>query len=457
MTSAKNYDLAVIGAGPGGYVAGLYASRRKLKVCVIEKDLVGGTCLNRGCIPTKSLINSASVISTIKNSSIHGVNVDSYKIDFGKMASRKDDVVLKLRAGIETLFKANKIDLVRGAATLLGPNMINVEAFGIVTAKYIIVASGSSVAGLPDMKLDEEKILSSDGILNIKELPASIAIIGGGVIGCEFASLFNVLGVKVTIVEFMDRLTPGLSREASKKLESIFRKRGMDLHLSSRAEGVSGGRPLKIDVTGGKAVEAEKILVSVGRRPNTDALGLGSVGIKTENGRIAVDEFLRTSVENIFAIGDCIGGPMFAHKASYDAMAACDNILGDNRSVDYSNIPNCVWTDPEIASVGMSEEDAKMKFPDAKVAKFPYLASGKANLEAKTEGYAKIIGNAEGEILGVEIFGKAACDLIGEAVLAKTAGIGIKEWAGVVHGHPTLSEILQEAAHVFCGTGIHSV
>ena len=457
MTVAKNYDLAIIGSGPGGYVAGLYASRNNLSVCVIEKDLIGGTCLNRGCIPTKSLINSASIISTIKNSSLHGVSVDSYKIDFAKMIARKDEVVLRLRTGIETLFKANKIDLVRGHAAVIGPNMVGIGPSNVITAKYIFIASGSRVAGLPDIKLDEQDILSSDGILNINAIPKSIVIIGGGVIGCEFASLFNSLGSKVTIVELMDRLIPVQSRETSKKMELIFKKKGIDIYLSSKCEGVSKAGALKVNIAGGKIIETEKILVSVGRQPNTAGLSLDEIGIKAEKGRVLTNELLQTSIKNIYAIGDCVSGPQLAHKASYDGILACDNILGKNRKADYSNIPNCIWTDPEIASVGLSEEEAKAKFSDAKVAKFPYLGSGKAYLEAKTEGFAKIIGDSKGTILGVEIFGKGACELIAEATLARTAGVKIKDWAAVVHGHPTLSEILQEAAHVFCGTAIHGV
>lgn len=457
MTIAKNYDLAVIGSGPGGYVAGLYASRCKLNTCVIEKDLTGGTCLNRGCIPTKSLINSSSIISTIKNSSLHGIDIDSYKINFSKMMSRKDEVVLRLRTGIETLFRANKIELIKGRAVLAGPDAIDVEGSGRVNAKHIIIAAGSRVAGLPNIKIDETDILSSDGILNIKEVPESIVVIGGGVIGCEFASLFNALGSKVAIVELTDRLIPTQSKESSKKLEVIFKKKGMEIYTSSRVENVLREKSLKVNIAGGKMIEAKKVLVSVGRSPDTNGLNLETTGIKTQNARVEVDEYLRTNVKNIYAIGDCVKGPMLAHKASYDGILACDNILGKNRRADYSNIPNCIWTDPEIASVGLSEEDAKAKYPDARVAKFPYLASGKAYLEGKTEGFAKIIGDSKGTILGVEIFGKGACDLIGEATLAKTAGVNIEGWAKTVHGHPTLSEILQEAAHVFCGTPIHSV
>jgi len=457
MTLSKKYDLAIIGSGPGGYIAALYASRHNLKTCVIEKDLLGGTCLNKGCIPTKTLINSASIVSAIKDSAAFGVNVDSCKIDFPKMISRKNEVVLRLRTGVETLFRARKIDLVHGRASIVRPNTLDVEGAGELSAKSIIVASGSRPAELANIKIDERDILSSEGALNLKSLPKNIVVIGGGVIGCEFASLFNTLGSKVTIVEFMDRLIPTQSREASKKLEMVFKKRGIEINVSSKAESVLREGNIKISITGGKVIETEKVLVSVGRVSNIEGLGLEKAGVNTENGMIAVDEHLATHAKDIYAIGDCVSGPQLAHKASYDGIAACDNILGGERHVDYSNIPNCIWTDPEIASVGMNEEDARMKHPDARIAKFPYIASGKAYLEGKTEGFAKIIGDSGGKILGVEIFGRLACELIGEAVLARTSGITIEEWARAVHGHPTLSEITQEALHVFNGKAIHSI
>lgn len=456
MNPQNNYDLAIIGSGPGGYVAGLYASRHKLRTCVIEKDLVGGTCLNRGCIPTKVLINSASIVSTIKGATTHGIEVEGYKINFEKVTARKDEVVLRLRTGIETLFRANKVELIRGAAKLIGPNTIKINGKPDIIAKNIIIASGSQVAALEKIKFDGRNTISSDDALNLKALPKSVAIIGGGVIGCEFASLFNAFGSKVFLIEIMDRLIPTQSREASKKLEVIFKKKGIEVFVSSKVESVDK-KKIAISGANAKVVEAEKILVSVGRQPNTEDLGLEEIGIKTEKSRILVDEQLRTDIKNIYAIGDCVSGPMLAHKASYDGMLACDNILGKPRSRDYSSVPNCIWTDPEIASVGLTEEEAKTKHQDARIAKFPYLASGKAYLMDKTEGFIKIIGDAKGDILGVEIFGEAACDLIGEAVLAKAENINIKDWAQVVHGHPTLSEIMQEAAHIFCGTGIHSI
>ncbi|MDP3804778.1 MAG: dihydrolipoyl dehydrogenase [Candidatus Omnitrophota bacterium] len=452
----KSYDLAIIGSGPGGYVAGLYASRHNLVTCVIEKGLVGGTCLNRGCIPTKSLLNSASIILSLKESSVHGIDIDGYHINFEKMMSRKDEVTNRLRTGIETLFRANKVDLIRGQASLVDQNTIKVGQDAI-SAKQIILAVGSKVSGLPNLPIDEVGMLSSDGALSLKNIPKSILIVGGGVVGAEFATLFNSLGSKVSIVEVMDRLIPCLSREASKKLELTLKKRGVEILTSAKVEQVSKNILLSVSISGGRMIEAEKVLVSVGRIPSTDGLGLEKAGIDIERGRVVVDEYLRTKAKNIFAIGDCVSGPLLAHKASYDAMLAVDNICGKDRIVDYSNIPNCIWTNPEIATVGLIEEEARAKCPDLRSAKFPYLASGKAYIKGAVEGYVKILGDPKGNIIGVEIFGDGACDLIGEAVLARTMGIKIGDWARVVHGHPTLSEILQEAAHVFCGTPIHSI
>lgn len=453
----KSYDLAIIGSGPGGYVAALYASRHNLNVCVIEKDHVGGACLNYGCIPTKSFLNSASIINTLKLAPAFGINIDGYNIDFPKIVARKNEVVTRLRTGIETLFKANKIDLIRGTARLAGPQSIMVNDADRVEARNIIIATGSSASELPGIRFDHSSILSSTSVLDIQHLPASICIIGGGVIGCEFANFFNALGVKVSIVELMDRLIPMQSREVSRKLDTILRKKGVDVFTSAKIESVENPGPLKVKIEGGAEFFTEKILVSVGRIPNTAGLGLEEAGVKIDQGRVRVDEDLRTTVPGIYAIGDCVVGPLLAHKASYDGILACDNIMGKARKVDYSNIPSCIWTEPQVASVGISEDDARSRLTDVKIAKFPYLASGKAYLLGKYEGFVKIIGNSQGQILGVEIFGEEACELIGEAVLAKTAGINIKDWAGIVHGHPTLSEILQEAAHVFCGTGIHTV
>ena len=443
MSPAKNYDLVIIGSGPGGYVAALYASRHKLKVCVIEKDLIGGTCLNRGCIPTKALIYSASILSKIKAAKEYGIETDGLRVDFPAIAARKDYIVTRLRAGIETLSRAGSIDIIKGSAKIKSSDTVIVNG-GYIVTKSIIIATGSSPMPIPGITFDEVKIFSSDGILALKEIPKDLTIVGAGVIGCEFAGLFNALGAKVTMVELLDRILATQSKEVSRKMEQLFKKRGIAVRTST-----------KFNLSSSPGLE--KVLVAVGRKANIEGLGLEEAGIEIENGRIAVDGNLRTRVKNIYAIGDCVAGPQLAHKASYDGITAVENILGEPRTVDYSNVPNCIWTDPEIASVGLTEEEAKAKYPDARAAKFPYLASGKAFLMGKAEGFVKIIGDAKGSILGVEIFGEGACDLIGEAVLAKQSGINIKDWACVVHGHPTLSEIFQEAAHVFCGTPIHSM
>jgi dihydrolipoamide dehydrogenase len=443
MSPAKSYDLIIIGSGPGGYVAALYASRKKLKVCVVEKDLLGGTCLNRGCIPTKALLQSASILSAVKESGEFGIEVDSFKINFPAIAARKDTIVTRLRTGIGTLFKGNSIDLLKGAAKIESADTVAVNGDRL-SAKSIIIAAGSRPMPIPGITLDEGNICSSDGILNLNRVPKDITIVGAGVVGCEFAGLFNSFGSKVTMVELLDRILPMQSKEVSRKMEILFKKRGIAVCTSTKFNPAS---------TPG----AEKVLISVGRRSNTEGLGLEEMGIEIKNGRIAVDENLRTGIKNIYAIGDCVGGPQLAHKASYDGILAVDNITGESRRADYSSVPNCIWTDPQIASVGLTEEEAKTKYPDARIAKFPYLASGKAYIMGRTEGFIKIIGDSKANILGVEIFGEEACDLIAEAVLAKDRGINIKELSHVIHGHPTLSEIFQEAAHIFCGTPIHSI
>ncbi|MDD5174109.1 MAG: dihydrolipoyl dehydrogenase [Candidatus Omnitrophica bacterium] len=435
------YDLIIIGSGPGGYAAALYVSRFKKSVCVIEKADTGGTCLNRGCIPTKAMLHSASILSTIKGSKEYGIEVSGVTVNFPVIAARKEMIVARLRAGIESLFRTNKIDLVKGDARLTDTNTVTVNGEKY-SAKDIIIATGSRPMALPCAPFDEKTVYSSDGILNLKDIPHSIDIVGGGVIGCEFASLFNALGSKVTIIELLDRILPSQSKEVSRKIEAIFKKRGIDVRTSAKFDQIPGPGP---------GIGKEKILVAVGRRPNTEEIGLETLGIKVEKGVIVVDDNLRTSIKNIYAIGDCVSGPLLAHKASYDGVVACDNIMGNVRSVDYSNVPNCIWTDPEIASVGLNEEEARSKHPDLRIAKFPYLASGKACIMGRHEGFIKMIGDPSGNILGVEIFGLEACDLIGEAALARSLGVNIKDWARVIHGHPTLSEIFQEAAQIFTG------
>jgi dihydrolipoamide dehydrogenase len=424
---------------------------------VIERDLTGGTCLNRGCIPTKTMLYSASIVSKIREASLYGVEAGDPRVDFPKVVKRSDDVVLRLRTGIETLFRANKIELVRGSARLKDRNTIEVSGSDDISARFIMVAAGSKPMAIPEAPLDGSLVLSSDGILRLKELPKELLVIGGGIIGCEFASLFNAFGVKVTIAEFCDRLIPSASREVSRKMEQIFRKRGMEILTGTSLASVKTGAGIEAFLKNGKSVRSDLMLVSVGRSSVLDGLGLTEAGIETKDGKVAVDEYLRTSVKNIYAAGDCVGGPLLAQKASYDGMLACDNMLGKNRKTDYYSIPNCMYTDPEVAGVGLNEDAARLTHPEIKVAKFPYIASGKAFLMGKSEGFIKIIGDPLGNLVGAEIMGEGASDLIGELTMAKTLGVNIKDVARVVHGHPTLSEVIQEAAHIFCGTPIHSL
>jgi dihydrolipoamide dehydrogenase len=453
----KSYDLVIIGAGPGGYTSAIYASRLGLKVCLIEKEFLGGTCLNRGCIPTKVMFTAATLLTSLRDAGPYGVEVQDYRFSPERLFQKMDEVVFKLRGGISSLLKVNKVDLVDGLGVLKAKGVVEVGGEEI-RAPHIIVATGSSPRSLGGMEFDGERILSSEDILKMRRIPKSILVVGGGVIGCEFSQFYNTVGARIDIVELMDALLPTQDREVGKKLEAMFKKRGITVHTSTKVENVEKlVNSVVATLSDNCKVECEAMLVSVGRALNSSDLGLEEIGVVLERGRIVVDEFLETNVKGLYAIGDVIGGPMLAHAASYEGMVACDNIAGKRRKVDFSLIPNCIYTEPEIASCGMQEEEARKLCPDCKVAKFPYLASSKAHVIGRTEGFIKVIGDARGRILGIEIFGERACDLIGEASLAMALGADVEQLAGAVHGHPTLSEIFGEASHLFLGKAIHTV
>ncbi|MFH1996649.1 MAG: dihydrolipoyl dehydrogenase [Candidatus Omnitrophota bacterium] len=453
----KKYDLAILGGGPGGYVAGIYASQLGLKTCVIEKNLVGGTCLNRGCIPTKVMLHAASMLRKLKKCSEFGVHVGSVSFDLPALLHTRDATVHRLRNGIESLFKANKVDLVRGMGTFLSEKALDVDGEQI-SADNIIVATGSRPLELPALKFSGETVVSSEGALASTTAPASILIVGGGVIGCEFAQFYCAIGRKVTIVELADRILPTLSREISKKMEVLFRKDGVSIRASTKVESINMVKgSVSAMLSDGSVVESERVLVSVGRTPNSDTIGLEKAGVATDRSRIVVNERLETSVAGIWAIGDVINGPMLAHAASYEGILACDNIAGGNRPANFSLIPSCVYTDPGIATVGMSEDEAKKYIPGARTAKFPYRASSKANIMGSIDGHIKIIGGPDRKILGVEIFGEDAYELIGEASLAMSSGLSVDDLAHAVHCHPTLSEMYHDTARLFIGKPIHTV
>ena len=426
------YDLAVIGAGWAGFNAAIRARELGLKVALIEKDKVGGTCLNRGCIPTKALIQSAKIYSQAKKSANFGIEGNNPQVNFFKIQERKDKIVQQLQNGMQ--FRLKGIDFLNGQAQIFSPQVIKVGS-ELINTKFILVATGSRPVELGELKFDGKKIISSDEILNLREIPKSLLIIGGGVIGCEFASLFSALGSSVAIVELMPQILPGIDKEVTRKLENIFKKKGIKVSTATDAKSVD----LK---------DYDLVLLSIGRQAETKDLSLEKFGVKLEKGKILVDEYLKTSVSNIYAAGDCTGQIMLAHFAAYQGCVAAENIAHPDKpkKAQNTNIPNCIFTDPEIASVGLSQEEALGLGLDARIDKFDFLGSGMARILDETEGFVKIISDKENEqILGVSIIGPRSTELIGILTLAMQSRLKISQIRDTVFAHPTLSESIREA------------
>ncbi|MFH1269668.1 MAG: dihydrolipoyl dehydrogenase [Candidatus Omnitrophota bacterium] len=428
-----DYDLAVIGAGWAGFNAALKAKAHGLKVAVIEKEKIGGTCLNRGCIPTKALLQSAKVYSLAKKSGTFGIEVGNPQINFSAIQFRKDKVIQQLRQGMILLFA--DIDLLSGEARIAGSNTIKLGEKEI-NARFILIASGSKPLELKEIRFDGKKIVSSDDILELKELPGSLLIIGGGVIGCEFASIFSAFGSQVTIVEMMPQLLPGIDKEVAKKIETILKKKGIKVATGTDAKTFDYG-------------QYEKVLLCIGRTPATENLGLDQLGIKSEKGRITVDEYLRTNIPNIYAAGDCASKTMLAHFAAYQGSIAAENIaepLRAPRKSDNSCIPSCIFTDPEIGAVGLTEEEAKARNIDVCVSKFDFLGSGMARILDETNGFIKIISNkSSGEVMGASIIGPRATELIGILTIALQSRLKTSQIRDTILAHPTLSEGITSA------------
>jgi dihydrolipoamide dehydrogenase len=426
------YDLAVIGAGWAGFNASLRARQLGLKVALIEKDRVGGTCLNRGCIPTKALIQSAKIYSLSKKSANFGIEIAAPQINFLKIQERKEKIVQQLHSGMQ--FRLKGIDFVAGQARIFSPEVLKVGN-DIINTKFILVATGSRPIELGELKFDGKKIISSDEILNLKEVPRSLLIIGGGVIGCEFASLFCAFGSSVSIVELMPQILPGIDKEIARKLENIFKKKGIKVSTSTDAKHVD----LK---------DYDLVLLSIGRQPETKDLDLEKFGVRLEKGKILVDEYLKTSISNIYAAGDCTGKIMLAHFAAYQGCVVAENIahLDKPKRADNTNIPNCIFTDPEIASVGLSQEEALSQGQDVRIDKFDFLGSGMARILDETEGFVKIISDKRTEqILGASIIGPRSTELIGILTLGLQSRIKISQIRDTIFAHPTLSESINEA------------
>ena len=455
-----SYDVIVIGAGPGGYVAAIRAAHRGAKVALIERECLGGTCLNWGCIPTKTLIHSAELFHQMTQAGACGVTAQGVSFEWDKMLARKNEVVAKLRQGIGMLMKANGVTVIEGTGALVSRRQVRIagkDCETTVEGRKIIIATGSESARPSAFPFNQTNVLESRALLDLPALPQSMIIIGGGVIGCEFASMLNGLGVQITIVEMLERLLPIEDKEISNAITRAFQKAGITVKTGVQAGNIQAGpQGVTCDVAG-VALSAEMMLVAVGRALNTKGIGLEAAGVKTERGVIVVDDEMQTNIAGIYAIGDITGKAQLAHVASAQALVAADNASGHAARMDYTVVPNCIFTRPEIATVGLSEEQARTKAGEIRIGKFPYAALGKALAIGEPDGFYRMITSATtDEILGVQIVGAHATDLIAEAALAIRLQCTAREFAQTIHAHPTLAEGLMEAAHDAHGACIHA-
>src|SRR6266700_3544977 len=455
---ASSFDVVVIGGGPGGYVAALRAAQLGASTAIIEKDRMGGTCLVRGCIPTKALLQSTELYSLAKGGRPFGLVTDNVGFDWPTAQKRKTQVVDQLVKGVEGLLKAGGVTSLGGAARLAGKGQVAIDSEAI-TAKDIVIATGSAISRIP-LK-GAELTIDSDRILEVKEVPARLAVIGGGVVGMELAAMFAALGTKVTVLEMLPQVLPMVDADLVTAYAKHLTGLGGVIQTNAKVTEVvksKGGLQVQFSAGGeGGAVDADQVLLAVGRSPYTEGLGAEEAGVKLERGRVVVDPHLRTTADHVWAIGDVIGGIMLAHVASYEGVCAIENIAGHSSRVpDYHAAPNCVYTDPEIAHVGLGEKEAKDKGIEVRVGRFPFAASGRALTLGQSEGFAKVIADAgSGKLLGAHIIGPRATDLIAEATLAIQNGLTLEQLDLTIHAHPTLPESLMEAALAAQGRAIH--
>jgi dihydrolipoamide dehydrogenase len=464
-----SYDLIVIGTGPGGYVCAIRAAQLGMKVAVVEKRAtLGGTCLNIGCIPSKALLHASELFEEAGHAFAKmGIGVSKPKLDLKQMLVFKDEAVDGNVKGVDFLMKKNKIDVVYGAGRITAPGKVEVTAADGKTqtleTKNIVIATGSDVTQLKDITIDEKRIVSSTGALTLEKVPEKLLVIGAGVIGLELGSVWRRLGAQVTVVEFLDRILPGMDSEVARQSQRLFEKQGMTFKLGSKVTGVdTSGKKLKVKVEPAKGGEAETldadvVLVAIGRVPYTESLGLQEVGVALdERGRVKTDAHFATSVPGIYAIGDVIAGPMLAHKAEDEGVAVSEIIAGQAGHVNYDVIPGVVYTYPEIASVGKSEDDLKAENVAYNVGKFPFTANGRAKANQQTEGFVKILADAKTDrVLGVHIVGADAGNMIAEAAVAMEFGASSEDIARTCHAHPTLPEAVKEAALAVDKRAIH--
>jgi len=455
----KDFDILVIGGGPGGYVSAIRAAQLGAKTALIEKGDLGGTCLNRGCIPTKTLLTSAEKIAELKNMEEFGVKISGFEIDFKRIVKRKDSVIRRLRGGVKTLLKENSVKVFQGAAAFIDNHHVSLDTGENIYAEKIIIATGSVPKRI---KLGDNKknVIYSEDLLNIQELPENLVIVGGGVIGVEFASIFNSLGVKVTILELMDSILPQIDKEISNLLAKILKQKGINIYTSAKVldiEEVGGFSNVIFERSGTKQeVLSDKVLMALGRISYTEGLNLDAAGIQYDVNGIKIGKNSMTNVEHIYAIGDVTGGTQLAHYASAQGSAVAEHALGHKSYSCLKYIPACIYTQPEVASVGLTEKQMQKNGTHYQIARFPLSASGKALAMGSTDGMFKILHDPQtGEIFGVHLIGPRVTDIIGEACLAMRAELTVGDIATTIHAHPTIAEALMETAHIAKRAPIH--
>jgi len=457
------FDVVIIGAGPGGYVAAIRAAQLGLTVACVEREAaLGGTCVRIGCIPSKALLESSERFLEAKGHlADHGIRVGQVELDLAAMHARKDAVVKANTDGVAYLFKKHKVERVHGTGRLAGPGEVVVETADgerRLHAKHVVLATGSRVAELRGVAIDGDRIGTSTEALAWDEVPEHLVVIGAGVIGLELGSVWGRLGARVTVLEYLDRILPGMDAEIAKEARKVFTKQGMDIRTGVRVTGAAvAGQKVTLSLEGADDVVADRVLVATGRRPNSEGLGLEEAGVQVDaQGRVVVDERFATSAEGVYAIGDLIHGPMLAHKAEEDGVALAEILATGHGHVDYGLVPSVVYTDPEIASVGRSEEELAAQGVPVRKGVFPFSANGRARAMARTEGRVKILAHRDTDrVLGVHVIGPRAGDLIAEAVAAMAFHASSEDVARVVHAHPTLAEVVKEAALAVDGRALH--
>ncbi len=448
-------SIIIIGGGPGGYVAAIRAAQLRAEVTLIEKDTLGGTCVNRGCIPTKTLLKSADLLAQIRSAEIFGISAKEVTFNYSVLTERKKMVVKQLVAGISSLMRKNRVRIVKGIGTLVNSNTVGILGQNSqLRADSIIIATGSKPSTISIKGAKQDWVITSDEALTMDELPKSVIIIGGGVIGLEFAQIMHAMGCEVTVIEMMPQILPNEDVEITSILRSVLEEKGIDIITEAMVDSIkdAGQRGKAVLFTtrnkdGRQEKTAEKVLLAVGRSPNTEDLQIERLGIAVDNERIVADQRMETNVPGIYAIGDVVGGLMLAHVAMEEGKCAAENSLGVDRKINYNAAPRCLYTSPEIAAIGLTEEQAKKEHINIRVGRFPFIANGKALILGETIGMVKIVASAEhGEILGVHILGPQATEVIAEAALAMRMEATIEEFASTIHAHPSISEAVGEAA-----------